>query len=51
MFGKLICRFTRKHKRGQLINIAPHPVAGFNHTYQCPRCRRQTVYKKASGVK
>lgn len=50
IFGTLICRF-RGHQRGKLINVTPHPVSGFNHTYACPRCKRLTVRKKASGPK
>lgn len=50
IFGKLICKF-RGHKRGKLVSIQPHPVSGFNHVYHCPRCSRQTVYKKASGTR
>jgi hypothetical protein len=37
MLGRLICWFTKKHKRGQLIMVV-NTAAVPTNTYRCPRC-------------
>jgi uncharacterized OB-fold protein len=42
MLGKLICWFTKKHKRGHVVEI---DEANKTKRTQCPRCGRVRVLK------
>ena len=52
MFGKLICWWQRKHKRGKLLRKDTVPVVMngesvgvIYNVYACPRCGHETRYK------
>ena len=42
MIGRLICWWTKKHKRGKRIATEDN---GATKVYACPRCKRETRYK------
>ena len=49
MIGKLICWWTKKHKRGKRVTASPdgliEPGALKHQTYECPRCAARWTRK------
>jgi len=46
MFGKVICRVMRKHKRGKLVDKVEVSPGKYVYTYRCPRCEVTHIRKK-----
>lgn len=45
MLGRLICWWKQKHVRGKFVRAEGNGTVKF---FACPRCKRETSYKKAA---